>query len=117
MVWKPRCPTGGGEANTRAQLNRIVLPDLTRICARCDGVWVGNDDNGPTRNVVGDMPARIWNEFVKEALPARARAAPIVQRRLNRAIPSPIQNFADPSHARSSKEPWRAGPSTHQPGA
>jgi penicillin-binding protein 1A len=40
------------------------------------GVWVGNDDNSPTRNVVGgDMPARIWNEFVKEALPARAKSA------------------------------------------
>jgi penicillin-binding protein 1A len=40
------------------------------------GVWVGNDDNSPTRNVVGgDMPARIWNEFVKEALPARTKSA------------------------------------------
>ncbi len=40
------------------------------------GVWVGNDDNSPTRNVVGgDMPARIWSEFVKEAVPARAKSA------------------------------------------
>jgi membrane peptidoglycan carboxypeptidase len=40
------------------------------------GVWVGNDDNSPTRGVVGgDIPARIWSEFVKEALPARAKTA------------------------------------------
>ena len=46
------------------------------------GVWVGNDDNSPTRNVTGgDIPARIWNEFVTQSIPARAksaRAQPIV---------------------------------------
>jgi penicillin-binding protein 1A len=40
------------------------------------GVWVGNDDNSPTRNVVGgDLPARIWNEFVTRATPIRAKVA------------------------------------------
>jgi penicillin-binding protein 1A len=40
------------------------------------GVWVGNDDNSPMRNVVGgDVPARIWNEFVTQATAARARSA------------------------------------------
>jgi 1A family penicillin-binding protein len=40
------------------------------------GVWVGNDDNSPTRNVVGgDLPARIWNEFVTRSIPVRAKAA------------------------------------------
>jgi penicillin-binding protein 1A len=46
------------------------------------GVWVGNDDNSPTRNVTGgDIPARIWNEFVTQSIAARAnsaRAQPIV---------------------------------------
>jgi penicillin-binding protein 1A len=34
------------------------------------GVWVGNDDNSPMDGVVGgDLPARIWRDFVKEAEP------------------------------------------------
>ena len=38
------------------------------------GVWVGNDDNGPTRNVTGgDLPARIWNEFVTQSVAARQK--------------------------------------------
>ena len=40
------------------------------------GVWVGNDDNTPTNNVTGgDLPARIWHEFVMRAMAARAQAA------------------------------------------
>jgi 1A family penicillin-binding protein len=40
------------------------------------GVWVGNDDNSPTRGVVGgDLPARIWREFVTQAGAARAKQA------------------------------------------
>jgi membrane peptidoglycan carboxypeptidase len=40
------------------------------------GVWVGNDDNSPTRSVAGgDMPARIWNEFVTQSAAARAKVA------------------------------------------
>ena len=43
------------------------------------GVWVGNDDNTPTKNVTGgDMPARIWRAVAAEAgrlRPPRAEAA------------------------------------------
>jgi penicillin-binding protein 1A len=40
------------------------------------GVWVGNDDNSPTRSVTGgDLPARIWNEFVTQSAAARAKVA------------------------------------------
>ena len=40
------------------------------------GVWVGNDDNSPTRGVTGgDLPARIWNEFVTQSAAVRAKAA------------------------------------------
>jgi membrane peptidoglycan carboxypeptidase len=39
------------------------------------GVWVGNDDNTPTRGVTGgDLPARIWNEFVTQSASSRAKA-------------------------------------------
>jgi 1A family penicillin-binding protein len=38
------------------------------------GVWVGNDDNSSMRNVVGgDLPARIWNDFVTQAIAMRAK--------------------------------------------
>lgn len=34
------------------------------------GVWVGNDDNSPMKNVVGGaLPALIWRRFVLEATP------------------------------------------------
>jgi penicillin-binding protein 1A len=40
------------------------------------GVWVGNDDNTPTRNVTGgDLPARIWAEFVGQSAVARTKVA------------------------------------------
>ena len=40
------------------------------------GVWVGNDDNSPTRTVTGgDIPARIFSEFVPQALAARVKSA------------------------------------------
>jgi penicillin-binding protein 1A len=40
------------------------------------GVWVGNDDNSPTKSVAGgDLPARIWNEFVTQSAAARAKGA------------------------------------------
>lgn len=40
------------------------------------GVWIGNDDNSPTRGVTGgDLPARIWNEFVNQSAPVRSKLA------------------------------------------
>ncbi|NRG18526.1 transglycosylase domain-containing protein [Rhizobiales bacterium] len=34
------------------------------------GVWVGNDDNSPMKRVTGgSLPARIWHDFMTEALP------------------------------------------------
>ncbi len=41
------------------------------------GVWVGNDDNSPMRNVGGGgLPAHIWQAFMKEADAIRTAAAP-----------------------------------------
>ena len=44
------------------------------------GVWVGNDDDTPTRNVTGGgLPARLWRDFMlaaHEDLPARLLSAP-----------------------------------------
>jgi penicillin-binding protein 1A len=51
------------------------------------GVWVGNDDNSPTKNVTGgDLPARIWRDFASQATAMMARRkAPAVSSR----VPSP----------------------------
>ncbi|HKG76029.1 MAG TPA: PBP1A family penicillin-binding protein [Beijerinckiaceae bacterium] len=44
------------------------------------GVWIGNDDNTPMNKVVGgDMPARIWHDFVERAGPV-AQKPPLAQR-------------------------------------
>src|SRR4029077_8755319 len=41
------------------------------------GVWVGNDDNSPMQRVAGgDMPAKIWHDFVSAAEPVRAKEKP-----------------------------------------
>ena len=40
------------------------------------GVWVGNDDNSPMDQVTGgDIPARIWHDFVTEAAANHGAAA------------------------------------------
>lgn len=50
------------------------------------GVWVGNDDNTPTRNVTGgDLPARIWAEFVSQSAAARAKVARAQSQRVSLA--------------------------------
>jgi penicillin-binding protein 1A len=42
----------------------------------CAALCIGNDDNSPTRGVTGgDLPARIWNEFVTQSATARAKIA------------------------------------------
>ncbi|MFC0205866.1 transglycosylase domain-containing protein [Novosphingobium soli] len=41
------------------------------------GVWVGNDDNSPLRGISGGtVPARIWRDFMRDALGER-RAPPV----------------------------------------
>ena len=41
------------------------------------GVWVGNDDHSPMERVVGgDIPARIWHDFVAAAEPILATPQP-----------------------------------------
>ena len=43
------------------------------------GVWVGNDDNSPmNREFGGDMPAKIFHDFVEKAEPALAPKPPTV---------------------------------------
>ena len=42
------------------------------------GVWIGNDDNAPLRGVNGGgLPARIWRDFMAEAVKGAAPRAPI----------------------------------------
>lgn len=52
------------------------------------GVWVGNDDDTPTRDVTGGgLPARIWRDFMTLAhadLPARLLSAPPPRERTER---------------------------------
>ena len=51
------------------------------------GVWVGNDDNSPTRSVAGgDLPARIWNEFVSQSAAARAKVARVQPQMVSLAV-------------------------------
>jgi penicillin-binding protein 1A len=41
------------------------------------GVWVGNDDNKPLKGINGGgLPARIWRDFMSQAIRGAARPAP-----------------------------------------
>ena len=49
------------------------------------GVWIGNDDNTPLRGVNGGgLPARIWADFMAQAVKGAARLAPA-----RKATPTP----------------------------
>ncbi len=44
------------------------------------GVWVGNDDDSPTRGVTGgSLPAEIWHDFVQDADSVRWLKAPLAE--------------------------------------
>ncbi len=65
------------------------------------GVWVGNDDNTPMNGVTGgELPARIWHDFVAEAdrlksiNPPQAASAPVA--RAGAATPSPAAALPPP---------------------
>src|SRR5690606_32105917 len=55
------------------------------------GVWVGNDDNTPLRNMTGGgVPARIWRDFMQQAIGVEARPAP--QRKVQEAdVTAPVE--------------------------
>src|SRR5262249_61066216 len=54
------------------------------------GIWVGNDDNSPTKHVTGgSLPASIWRQFVTAATPIVAQQATLVA-----AAPAPAQQQA-----------------------
>jgi penicillin-binding protein 1A len=41
------------------------------------GVWTGNDDDSPMQQVVGgDLPAKIWHDFVQQAEKIKSRPGP-----------------------------------------
>jgi len=56
------------------------------------GVWVGNDDNTPLRGINGgNVPARIWRDFMGQAIIGAAPAAPSVP-----VEDDPLQNLTLP---------------------
>lgn len=62
----PNTAVGGKTGTTQENRDAWFVgftPDVTI------GVWVGNDDNTPTRNVTGgDLPAKIWRAVAAEAV-------------------------------------------------
>src|SRR5712691_11373190 len=69
------------------------------------GVWVGNDDNSPMDQVAGgDLPAKIWHDFVAEAGRVLARRPPA-------ETPAPVA-LSGSTAAPSAMPPAPAGPPT-----
>jgi penicillin-binding protein 1A len=76
------------------------------------GVWVGNDDNSPMDRVVGgDLPARIWHDYVEEAeriLSVPAAAA--TQRQPTAVSPGTVSPGAAEAEANALPTPVAAEP-------
>jgi penicillin-binding protein 1A len=46
------------------------------------GVWIGNDDNSPIKGITGGgLPARIWRDFMGQAVKGAAPVAPVPVRK------------------------------------
>lgn len=65
------------------------------------GVWVGNDDNTPMDRIVGgDLPAKIWHDYVEEAV--RIMSRPVAAAAVRQSVASsgtnrPAENESTPS--------------------
>jgi membrane peptidoglycan carboxypeptidase len=70
-----RAPAGtvsGGKTGTTQESRDAWFVGFTP--AVTIGVWVGNDDNAPTKNVTGgDLPAKIWRAVAADASAAQPR--------------------------------------------
>jgi penicillin-binding protein 1A len=69
------------------------------------GVWVGNDDNTPNSGLSGGgVPARVWRDFMQQALGVSAAAVAIpaddeaVDPDAGNGIDETLENFLDPSN-------------------
>ena len=70
-------PTFGKTGTTQDHRDAVFVGYAGDLVA---GVWVGNDDNTPNAGLSGGgVPARLWRDFMSDALnlPARAVAAPV----------------------------------------
>ena len=61
------------------------------------GIWLGNDDNAPTKRVTGGLlPADTWRRFVTAASAnTAARSQPTAEIRANTSQSGSLQNFLD----------------------
>jgi membrane peptidoglycan carboxypeptidase len=71
-------PVGGKTGTTQENRDAWFIgftPDMAV------GVWVGNDDNAPMNGVTGgETPARIWHEFMDQAIKRGAKQTVAVAR-------------------------------------
>jgi penicillin-binding protein 1A len=71
-------PTFGKTGTTQDHRDAMFIGFAEELVV---GVWIGNDDNSPMDGVTGGgLPARIWRDFMTEALKIEPRRAPPVRR-------------------------------------
>ena len=69
------------------------------------GVWLGNDDDSPTKKVSGgNLPVEIWSRFMKAAHEGRAGRRPAARRLAQRRCAQPGR-----AAAAAARPHWRAG--------
>lgn len=68
------------------------------------GIWLGNDDNSPTDRVTGgDLPAKIWRDFVSAAYRLEG-AMPKRKELLANVAPAPVPRPATPDGTQKAKD-------------
>jgi penicillin-binding protein 1A len=62
------------------------------------GVWVGNDDNTPLKGISGGgLPARIWADFMGQAIKGAALARPLAPKKSKNPLPEIPLDFGNSS--------------------
>jgi penicillin-binding protein 1A len=82
-----RVPTYGKTGTTQDHRDAIFIGFAGDLVT---GVWVGKDDNTPLKGVTGGgLPARIWRDFMGQAVGGAARAPVVAPRPRVEVRPNP----------------------------
>ena len=94
-------PTYGKTGTTQDSRDALFIGFANGLVC---GVWVGNDDNTPNRGLSGGgIPARVWRDFMQQALGVGAAAVPepspeAVDPDAGNALDDTLENFLDPAN-------------------
>ncbi len=84
-------PAGGKTGTSQNFRDALFIGHTAHLVT---GIWFGNDDNSPTKNLTGgSLPARAWHDFMSAAhldlLPKELPGSPIYTAKVIKNVPMP----------------------------